>query len=71
MEKPKTEPCFSITPMIWYGVPETRSSRPTGSSPGKKCSATSTPMTSTREPAFTSCGVNARPLVMPNFLIWK
>ncbi len=70
-EKPNTDPCFSTTPMTSYGTPFSRSSRPIGSSALKKCSATSTPITMTREPAATSCGPKARPRSTLNFLIVK
>ena len=53
-ENPNTDPCFSMTPITVNGTPAIRSCRPSGLSPGKKCSATSVPITMTRAPARTS-----------------
>jgi hypothetical protein len=60
-EKPNTLPCRVITPTTVYGTPAMRSSRPTGLSAGKKCLATSSPITTTGVPSRASCSVNARP----------
>ena len=70
-DMPSALPWLSATPITMYGRLPRRSSLPNGSPCGKKCSFTSSPITTTNDPIASSCGEKTRPALTPIFLISK